>query len=102
MIAFKYRQEPETAAIVVIPAEHKHTPQIAQIAGAAYGVAPEQVDKWFSADQYAARINTFSEGQFVAIDTASDRVVGFTSSMRFEFDPSKPLIESWERTTGYG
>lgn len=102
MIAFKYRQLPETAAIAVIPAELKHTQQIAQVAGAAYGVAPEKVEKWFSADQYAARISTFPEGQFVAIDTASDRVIGFTSSMRFDFDPSTPPVESWERTTGYG
>jgi len=104
MVAYKYqykeRKTPE--AITVIPAAAGHTEQIQNLAGRAYGVDPKDVVEWFGADQYRSRIAHFPEGQFIALDNASGRVVGMTSSMRFQYNPEVTFLEDWDRTTGYG
>ncbi len=104
MIAHKFqykdRQLPET--IRVIPADTEHLEQIQALAGAAYHIAPADVAEWFTTDEYASRIAHFPEGQFIAQETATGRVVGMTSSMRFNHDPEITFIEDWDRTTGYG
>ena len=104
MIAHKYqykdRQKPET--MVVIPASAAQAEQIQALAGEAYGISPEAAREWFGADQYRSRIEHFPEGQFVALDESSGRLVGLTSSMRFRCDPVTTFLEDWDRTTGYG
>ena len=38
----------------------------------------------------------------VALEDATGRVVGMTSSMRFHYNPESTFVEDWDRTTGYG
>lgn len=103
MIAYKYeykdRQMPET--ITVIPAAAEHAEQVQMLAGTAYHVAPGEAVDWLGTNEYQSRLQRFPEGQYVALD-GSGRVVGFTSSMRFQFDETRPYVETWEHTTGYG
>ena len=97
---YKDRQMPGT--ISVIPATAEYAEQIQQLAGEAYHVTPELAAEWFDADQYRSRIAHFPEGQFIALDDATGRVVGMTSSMRFHHNPEVTFLEEWERTTAYG
>ncbi|MBL8131808.1 MAG: hypothetical protein JNL42_08120 [Anaerolineae bacterium] len=104
MVTYKYqykdRQMP--AAILVAPASKHHAADMQQLAGLAYAVQPEEIEAWFDQDQFRSRIEKFPEGQWIAVEATSGRVVGVTSGMRFDFDPHAPLLESWETTTGYG
>lgn len=104
MIAYKYeykdRQVP--GMISVLPAQSHHTEAIQMLAGQAYGIAPDVAADWFAAEQYHSRIRHFPEGQFVALEDATGRVVGMTSSMRFDYSPESTFVEDWDRTTGYG
>lgn len=99
MIAHKHdlNQKPQ---FVVKPAQPEHGEAIQQLAGIAYGIDAGQAKEWFAADQYRSRITHFSEGQFVALDDG--KVVGITSSMRFQHNPDAPFFEDWDHTTGYG
>lgn len=104
MIAYEYeykvRQTP--GAISVLPANAHHTEAIQMLAGAAYGVTPEVAADWFAAEQYRSRIEHFPEGQFVALEDATGRVIGMTSSMRFNYHPESTFVEDWDHTTGFG
>ena len=104
MLAYKYeykdRQMPGT--ISVHPAKAHHTEAIQALAGEAYGVTPEIAADWFAAEQYRSRIEHFPAGQFIALEDATGRVVGMTSSMRFNYNPESTFVEDWDRTTGYG
>lgn len=97
---YKERQKPET--ILVMPASEQHLDELQALAGEAYNIPQVDIESWFSTDQYRSRIEKFPEGQWIAQDKASGRVVGFTSGMRFDFNPHIPLLDSWENTTGYG
>lgn len=105
MIAHKYeykdRQKPESGAIRVLPATHAHAQEMQQIACMSYNMAPEDWH-YIDVEQYHSRIDIFPAGQFVALDGDTGQVIGFTSSMRIDYHPSAPLLDSWERTTGYG
>jgi hypothetical protein len=104
MIAYKYeykdRQMPGT--ISVLTANVHQTEAIQALAGEAYGVAPELAVDWFAAEQYNSRIEHFPEGQLVAVEDATGRVIGMTSSMRFRYNPELTFVEDWDRTTGFG
>jgi hypothetical protein len=102
MIAYKYQYKDRMSGISVIPAQSEHTEAIRDLAATAYHVAPELANEWFGADQYQSRIERFPEGQTIALDDTTGRVVGMTSSMRFHFNPEVTFLEEWDRTTGYG
>jgi len=56
-------------------------------------------------DEFLSQIRTFPEGQFVALDVSAPdapQVVGYTSSMRLNFDPARPRFKPWADETGYG
>lgn len=104
MVAYKYQYKDRLSAeaIRVIPARPEHTTEIKYLAALAYHAPPEQADDWFGEDQYASRIKHFPEGQYIALDNATGRVVGLTSSMRFQYNPEVTFLEDFDRTTGYG
>lgn len=54
------------------------------------------------AEHFLSMIAAFPDGQFMAVDAATGRVVGHTASMRIGFDPTQPFVEPWVVTTGYG
>ncbi len=99
----KRNPSPERAYLVR-PASPRHAPALQALAQVAYDVSPREAELWFNADQFQTRMAVFPEGQFVALERATGRVVGFTSGMRFQFrdDPAVPFIQNWYETTGYG
>lgn len=105
MIAYNYNnyQYPTSktgeAHIVVIPSSAEYADQMVELMCAAYNCTP---DETFTAEQFRTHMRVFPEGQFIAIDTDTNRVVGLTASMRVDFDPNFPLLESWVETTNYG
>lgn len=102
MIAYNYKQyQPEirNSDIQVVPSQPQHVDQMIDVMCAAYGVSANET---YSPDQFRSQIRVFPEGQFVAVDAASDRVVGLTISMRVDYQPELPLLESWVETTNYG
>jgi ribosomal protein S18 acetylase RimI-like enzyme len=52
-------------------------------------------------EQFRAHMRVFPQGQYIAVDTDRDTVVGLTVSMRVAFDPKhpRPLIEPWRTVT---
>lgn len=66
----------------------------------AYGCEPG--DESFTADHFRRHQELFPEGQFIAVDQTTDRVVGFTVSMRMHFDPARPLLDYWWASIGDG
>ncbi len=104
MIAHKhqYKASPTPETITIVPAAAKYVEQIQALACAAYDIEAERADEWFPLDQYHSRIQHFPEGQTLALDKSSGRVVGMTSSMRFHFNPETTFLENWDRTTSYG
>lgn len=88
--------------IRVVPASAEYADELTTLAGLAYHLTPQVAKRWYPADQFAARIRNYPDGQLMAVDSASGRVLGYTSAMRFDFDPSEPFLEDWGTTTEYG
>lgn len=102
MIAYNYPQyqtHPQDEPIVIVPSKPHHVDQMVELMCAAYNVPPEET---YTPDQFRSQIRMFPEGQFVAVDPQTDRVVGLTISMRLNYDPAQPLLENWVETTNYG
>jgi GNAT superfamily N-acetyltransferase len=53
-------------------------------------------------EHFLRQIEVFPEAQFVALDTATGRVIGHTSGMLMDFDETQPFTQSWIETTGGG
>lgn len=103
MIAHTYdhKQRPQDngSSIHVVPTAAKHAQEISDLTCRTYGFAPEES---YSVEEVLSQIKHFPEGQFVAVDTRTDKVVGYTMSMRIDYNPNYPLLESWVETTNYG
>lgn len=69
----------------------------------AYGYTPgERGVEDFTADHFRQHHAIYPDGQFIALDQALDRVVGFSVNMRVDYDPLRPSLKSWVETTAYG
>jgi GNAT superfamily N-acetyltransferase len=66
------------------------------------GTTRETCEQCLHADHYLRHMALFPEGQHVAVEASTDRVVGLTSSMRVPFDPGAPHLESWWKGIGEG
>lgn len=104
MIAQKHsnHESRHTDSIRVLPATHERSVELQQLAMLAYEVSPQVAARYWSTKMFRARNEAFPEGQWMAVDTTTGKVIGYTSGMRFDFDRNAPLLETWERTTGYG
>ena len=96
------RLKPETAALAVIPAEPTHADALRALSLSTYHASAEDAVAWFKPDEYLSRMQFFPEGQFVAVHLPTQQLVGYTSGMRFHYDPSVSFHEDWDSTTGYG
>ena len=68
-----------------------------------YNLDPRiEANTTFNADHFRQHLATFPEGQFVAVDTRTDTVVGLTVSMRMNHDPLHPLLTAWWQLIGDG
>lgn len=54
------------------------------------------------AEHFRSQVTIFPEGQFVAIDPHTGRIVGHTSSMLLHYTPGQPFTQPWVVTTDYG
>ena len=103
MVAYKYeyknRPQDDESPILVVPTSARYADQIVELTAHTYGFSLEDS---YTAEEIRSHVKHFPAGQFTAVDTRTDRVVGFTASMRLAFDPNYPLLESWVETTNYG
>lgn len=90
------------STIVVVPSSAEYTEQMQQLQHIVYHSTPEQPDGVLLAEHFRNHLKVFPEGQFIALDTTTNTVVGLTVSMRMNFDPNKPFIEPWSVTIGDG
>jgi hypothetical protein len=93
-------RQKQDAPIAIIPPSERYFGQMAELDAVCYLV--EDRGEWATPDYYRHQLANFPEGQFIAVDTATDRVIGLTASMRVNFNPAMPLLESWYQTTNYG
>lgn len=102
MLALQQHPTPQQdeALIAILPSSERYFEQMCALDALCYLITEQS--EWATPDYYRAQLQNFPEGQFIAVDTASDRVVGYTASMRVDFDPKQPLLESWNHTTNYG
>ena len=90
--------------VMVLPLEADYIEQAVDTYIQGYKIPQTYLDhpECMNAVKFAESLKHFPEGQFMALDTTTDRVVGVSSSMIVRFDPSQPLMESWCETTADG
>lgn len=91
----------EPSLIAVIHTSEAYFGQMEALQADAYSCKLGE-DGLLTADHFREHLRVFPEGQFIAVDTETNRVVGMTVSMRMDFNPSQPLLDSWNATTSYG
>ncbi|MCA9910565.1 MAG: hypothetical protein KC519_18040, partial [Anaerolineae bacterium] len=67
-----------------------------------YQTTPQVPQDSMRAEQFRHHMKVFPQGQFVAVDQATNEVIGLTVSMRLDFDPEHPFIEPWHVTISDG
>ena len=93
-------QQSQSLIAVIQPSE-RYFGQMETLQADAYSCKLGE-DGLLTADHFREHLRVFPEGQFIAVDTETDRVVGMTVSMRVDFNSSQPLLDSWNATTSYG
>lgn len=88
--------------IVILPTSAEYAESMERLTGIVYGIDPRQDPKCLNADHYRHHLTVFPEGQFIAVDTTTNEVVGLTVSMRINHDPAKPHLAHWWDTIGQG
>jgi hypothetical protein len=101
MIAYNYQPQSKTLEnpIVVVPTSAKYADQMVTLMCETYNCIPAET---YNPEKFRNQARVFPEGQFVALDTRTDKVVGLTASMRLHFNAQAPLLTSWVETTNYG
>ena len=98
------QEEPASPnAIQIIPSAVHYAEQMETLMATVYELNPHDDDECtFNASHFRQHLAIFPEGQFIAIDTAADKVVGLTASMRINFTPHEPILTSWWELIGHG
>ncbi len=99
------RQNRDTQ-IAVVPSSVKYLGQMEMCHQLAYGytvdaTASEIDAEAVTAEKFRQHIEIFPEGQFVALDKRTNRVVGLTSSMRTNLN-AHDAAKSWAELTNDG
>jgi ribosomal protein S18 acetylase RimI-like enzyme len=97
-------EEPaSTNAIQIIPGAERYAQQMEDLTAAVYERNPRDDDECsLNAAHFRHHLSIFPEGQFVAVDTMTDKVVGLTASMQVNHNPRQPMLTSWWELIGYG
>jgi GNAT superfamily N-acetyltransferase len=96
------KSEPPRPHIHVIRSRPEYAAQMEALQHQVYGTdRVHNPGDAILAEQFLNHMKLFPQGQFIAVDTDHNRVVGLTVSMRVAFDPKrpKPLKEHWRMTT---
>ena len=98
------RQNRDTQ-IAVVPSSAKYLGQMEMCHQLAYGYtldnASEVDGEALTAEKFRQHLAIFPEGQFMALDKATDRVVGLTVSMRVNLN-AHDAAKSWSELTNDG
>lgn len=86
----------------VIPSHPRYADSIERLQAEAYDADPHEWDDMITAAKALNHHLVFPEGQYVAVEAETDRVIGMTTSLRMDFNPEQPFLESWTTTTDYG
>ncbi len=97
------QEEPASKnAIQIVPSAEHYAGQMEELMATVYSLDPDDKAGLFSAAQFRQHLAVFPAGQFVAVDTTTDKVVGLTVSMRIHFNPHEPMLTSWWELIGQG
>jgi len=91
--------------IMIVPSSPKYMAGMEDVEHANYGTSRAEPEDVLTEQHFRHHLQIFPEGQFVALEIqpdGGDRVVGLTASMRIQFDPAHPFLESWEQTIDGG
>ncbi len=98
------KEEPASkSAIQIVPSSEQYALKLETLMASIYNLDPHnEEDGLFNEAHFRQHFATFPEGQFAAVDTTTDTVVGFTVSMRIHFNPNEPMLMSWWELIGEG
>jgi hypothetical protein len=88
--------------IMIMPAQAEYAEQMEALLRHVYEVRDDEVVDDLNAAAYRHHIEVFPEGQLIALEVETDRVVGMSSNMRLNFDPAQPVLKPWLETVDYG
>ena len=90
-------------AIQIVSSSEHYAAQMETLMATVYNLDPHiEENGLFTTAHFLNHLAIFPEGQFVAVDTATDTVVGLTVSMRINFNPQEPMLISWWDLIGQG
>jgi GNAT superfamily N-acetyltransferase len=96
-------KEPGSKSVIrILPTTAAYAEEMEALHCLTYDIEPGECDDCLTAAKFRQHVRVFPEGQFVALDTATNRIVGLTVSMRIDFDPNRPFVEPWMNTIGDG
>ena len=97
------QEEPaSTNAIQIVPSAERYAQQMEDLTAAVYKLNPQEDECSLNAAHFRNHLAVFPEGQFVAVDTTADKVVGLTVSMRINHNLHQPALTSWWQLIGNG
>lgn len=88
--------------IIVIPARPEHVQGMADLIRSVYEVPADEPIDDLNAATFRNHLDVFPEGQFVALDRHTNRVVGTTTNLLMNFDLANPVLAPWLETVDYG
>lgn len=99
---YRARQSGE-AQIVVLPAVSRYADRMEKCHQVAYNYVPSPEDREaLTAAKFRQHLRIFPEGQFMALDRATDSVIGTSTNMRMNLDIHKQDNRSWAEITNDG
>jgi|FLYN01.1.fsa_nt_gi GNAT superfamily N-acetyltransferase len=88
--------------ILLLPSAVEYAEEMEALQFLVYEATADDYGDCLTADMFRRHMQVFPEGQFIALDTDSERIVGLTASMRMNFDITRPFAEPWVVTIGHG
>lgn len=104
LIDMKPNRPPQQHNIMILPTDAEYSRQVITAYNLGYGIPDEyyQHPEVINVDKLANHLRVFPQGQFMAYDVDTDRIVGMCSSMIVDFDATRPLMDTWCATTANG
>jgi len=90
--------------IVILPSDPAYIDQLVDVQRRGYNLTPADYDhpEVLTAAKFDNHLRVFPQGQFMALDTETDRVVGTCTSLIIAHDIATPFTEPWGVTTRDG
>ncbi len=88
--------------IRIQPTTAAYAERMEALTSTVYGVDARQDPLCLDARHYRHHLQVFPEGQFVAVDSRTDEVLGLTACMVVDYTPENPFLGAWWDTIGDG